>query len=139
MPLQKHVNYKIRNTGCIQQNNTTEVCKTLVHSLVTSLLDYGNVLLYGITDTITGRLQQVQTLQHGWLPILESDLTHHTGTAFPPLVTCAIQITVQGIDIYMQGFIWNNCSVFNGARHPISTCTITEIGGKLYMFQIRVL
>ena len=39
---------------------TTAACKTLVHSLVTSRLDYGNAVLYGISDRLLHRLEMVQ-------------------------------------------------------------------------------
>jgi hypothetical protein len=35
-------------------------CMTLVNSLVTSQLDYGNVMLYGLPVNITNKLQRVQ-------------------------------------------------------------------------------
>jgi len=52
--------YQIRNIGCIRQCITTDTCKTLVNSLVTSHLDYGNALHYGILKLLTARLQGVQ-------------------------------------------------------------------------------
>ena len=39
---------------------TTAACKTLVHALVTSRLDYGNAVLYGISDRLLPRLEMVQ-------------------------------------------------------------------------------
>ena len=35
-------------------------CKTLVHALVISRVDYGNTLLYGITDRLLHRLEMIQ-------------------------------------------------------------------------------
>ena len=35
-------------------------CKTFVHSLVTSGIDYGNAVLYGISDRLLHRLDMVQ-------------------------------------------------------------------------------
>ncbi|XP_060083129.1 uncharacterized protein LOC132562405 [Ylistrum balloti] len=52
--------HQIRNIGGIRQFITTDACKTLVHSLVTSRLDYGNALLVGVSDTLMSRLQRVQ-------------------------------------------------------------------------------
>lgn len=67
MTMEKQVNavakscyFQIRNIGRMRQFITTDACKTLVHSLVTSRLDYGNALLYGISDSATRRLQKVQ-------------------------------------------------------------------------------
>ena len=39
---------------------TTEACKIIVHALVISRLDYGNALLYGITEALMTKLQMVQ-------------------------------------------------------------------------------
>ena len=52
--------YQIRNIGRIRPHLTEESCKTLVHALVTSLLYYGNALLYGLPQTALQRLQNVQ-------------------------------------------------------------------------------
>ena len=52
--------YQIRNIGHIRHYISNEACKFLVHSLVTSSLDYGNAVLYGIPQTLSGRLQRVQ-------------------------------------------------------------------------------
>jgi hypothetical protein len=40
--------YQIRNIGRIRTYITDDACKTLVNSLVTSQLDYGNVMLYDL-------------------------------------------------------------------------------------------
>ena len=40
----------------------TAACKTLVHSLVTTRIDYGNAVLYGISDRLLHRLEMVQRL-----------------------------------------------------------------------------
>ena len=39
---------------------TTEGCKTIVHAIVISRLDYGNALLYGISEALMTKLQMVQ-------------------------------------------------------------------------------
>ena len=39
---------------------STTVCKSLIHGLVTSRLDYGNTILYGISDRHMHRLEMVQ-------------------------------------------------------------------------------
>ena len=52
--------YQIRNIGRIRTYITDDACKTLVNSLVTSRLDYGNAMLYGLPANITNKLQRVQ-------------------------------------------------------------------------------
>ena len=44
----------------IRTSLTTAACKTLVHSLVTSRLNYGKAVLYGISDRLLHRLEMVQ-------------------------------------------------------------------------------
>jgi len=52
--------YKIRNIGLIRKYINDETSKTLVQTLITSWLDYGNALLYNIPISLTNRLQLVQ-------------------------------------------------------------------------------
>ena len=47
----------------IRTSLTTAACKTLVHALVTSRLDCGNEVLYGISDRLLHRLEMVQRLE----------------------------------------------------------------------------
>ena len=44
----------------IRDSLTTSVCKRLIHELVTSRLNYGNAMLFGITDRLLHRLEMVQ-------------------------------------------------------------------------------
>ena len=67
LTMKTHVNqvtkscyYQLRNIGTIRNYITDQVCKTLVQALVTSRMDYGNALLYDITDTLFNKLQHVQ-------------------------------------------------------------------------------
>ena len=53
-------NMHIRNIGSIRRYLSPEAAKVLVHSLVISRLDYGNVLLYGLPQTQLSRLQRIQ-------------------------------------------------------------------------------
>ena len=44
----------------IRTSLTITACQTLAHSLVTTRIDYGNVVLYGISDSLLHRLEMVQ-------------------------------------------------------------------------------
>jgi hypothetical protein len=44
----------------IRQYITEDACRKLICSLVTSRLDYGNALLYGLPTSVIQRLQRVQ-------------------------------------------------------------------------------
>ena len=50
----------LRNIGAIRACLTEDACKTLINALVTSRLDYGNALLYGINDSLSRKLQKIQ-------------------------------------------------------------------------------
>ena len=52
--------YQIRNIDHIRRYITLAACKTLAHALITSRLDYGNALPYGLPSTLMTRLQTVQ-------------------------------------------------------------------------------
>ena len=52
--------HQIRTIGRIRKNITADACRTLVQATITSRLDYANVLLYGISKCLLGRLQRVQ-------------------------------------------------------------------------------
>ena len=52
--------HQIRNIGRIRSLITDDACKTLVCSLVTSRLDYGNALLYGTNNSVQNKLQRIQ-------------------------------------------------------------------------------
>lgn len=67
MSMEKHVNLlcrscyvQIRNTGQIRPLLNTEATKSLVHSLITSRLDYWNSLLCGVAEDLTSKLQRTQ-------------------------------------------------------------------------------
>ena len=52
--------FQIRNIGRIRHLIDEETCKTLIHALVTSRLDYANALLVGLPCSATNKLQRVQ-------------------------------------------------------------------------------
>ena len=52
--------YHLRNVGKIKRNLTKADLLSLVHSVVSSKLDYCNVVLYGINRDVINRLQKVQ-------------------------------------------------------------------------------
>ena len=56
----KTCNYHLRNIGRIRGFISTDACKTLVNSLVTSRLDYGNSLLFNINKGSMDKLQKIQ-------------------------------------------------------------------------------
>ena len=51
--------FHIRNIGCIRPFISEDACNMLLNALVTSRLDYGNALLYGIAKNLTDKLQRV--------------------------------------------------------------------------------
>lgn len=58
--ISKQCFYQLRNIGRIRKLISENACKTLVCSLVTSRLDYGNALLYGLSSSSLSKLQRIQ-------------------------------------------------------------------------------
>ena len=48
--------------GRIRRYITNTACKSLVHAMVLSRMDYGNALLFGVSDFLLKRIQRVQNL-----------------------------------------------------------------------------
>ena len=62
--------HQIRNIGRIRPYITENACKTLICSLVTSRLDYGNALLYELPASVIQRLQRIQNTSAGVVTLL---------------------------------------------------------------------
>ena len=65
--MEKHVSALVKSyfaqictIGRIRPYLTESACKTLVATLVTSRMDYGNAILYGINNNVLSKLQRVQ-------------------------------------------------------------------------------
>ena len=56
----KSCNCQLREIGKIRQYLTLEAATNLIHAFVSSRLDYGNSLLFGLPDTDLKKLQKVQ-------------------------------------------------------------------------------
>ena len=54
------VRYQLRNIGFIRKYLTRSATEKLVHSLISSRLDFGNGLLYSLPDSQIGKLQKLQ-------------------------------------------------------------------------------
>ena len=67
LTMDKHVNHvcrtgrmHLRNISRVRRYLTTDAAKSMVISLVSSRLDYANVILAGVPQALTDRLQKVQ-------------------------------------------------------------------------------
>jgi hypothetical protein len=58
---------QIRNIGRIRSYITDSACKTLVCSLITSRLDYGNALLYGVNASVLAKVCNTSLKSHGYI------------------------------------------------------------------------
>ena len=54
--------YHLRNIGSIRRLLTKEATAMLIHSLITSRLDYCNILYHGIPNKLLNKLQRVQNV-----------------------------------------------------------------------------
>ena len=54
--------FQLHNIAKIRHCLTVNACKTIVHALVTSKLDYGNAVLFGINERLINKLQMTQNL-----------------------------------------------------------------------------
>ena len=52
--------FQLHNIAKIRYCLTVNACKTTVHALVTSKLDYGNAVLFGINERLINKLQMTQ-------------------------------------------------------------------------------
>ena len=52
--------FQLHNIAKIRHCLTVNACKTIVHALVTSKLDYGNAVLFGINGRLLNKLQMTQ-------------------------------------------------------------------------------
>lgn len=55
----KAAHFHLRNIGSIRKSITYEACEKLIHAFVTSRLDCGNALLFGLPDNQHKRLQRM--------------------------------------------------------------------------------
>ncbi len=67
LTMEKHISsitkacyYQIRCISRIRKFITTDACRSLLQSMVTSRMDYANVLLHGLPRTLLNRLQLLQ-------------------------------------------------------------------------------
>ena len=52
--------FQLHNIAKIRHCLTVNACKTIVHALITSKLDYGNAVLFGINERLINKLQMTQ-------------------------------------------------------------------------------
>jgi hypothetical protein len=83
--------HQIRNIGKIRPFITENDCKTLVCYLVTSPLDYGNLLLYGV---INYTIETATCAEYGSLAYISKKETrvNYTSSYSSALVTCAVPL-----------------------------------------------
>ena len=78
----------------------------MVQALVTSRLDYGNVLLHGLPNTTISVLQRVQNTATRIYNTNAKTGSHHTSTPEITLATCGETATIQGATLHLQGPPW---------------------------------
>lgn len=58
--ISRSVRYQLRNIGFIRKYLTRSATEKLVHSLISSRLDFGNSLLYNLPNSQIAQLQKLQ-------------------------------------------------------------------------------
>ncbi len=56
----KSANYQLYQISRVRKYLTKDACISLIHAFVTSKLDYGNALLFGVHDYLLKKLQKIQ-------------------------------------------------------------------------------
>ena len=56
----KAANFHLYNISRVRKYPNRDACEKLVHAFVTSKLDYGNALLYGLPEYLMNKLQKIQ-------------------------------------------------------------------------------
>ena len=85
----------IRNIGCISNYITDDACKTLVQSLITSQLDYGNAILYCLPTNLINKLQRYENTS----AVLISRTKKHDDTLFSPLAARTLLVSMMTLTL----------------------------------------
>ena len=80
--------FHLRNIGSIRQYLDPDTAAQIIHSFITSRLDYCNALLYGLPDYLLLRLKNVQNTAVRIITLckIENHITAHLKK--PPLAPC---------------------------------------------------
>ena len=93
--------FQLHNIAKIRHCLTVNACKTIVHALVTSKLDYGNAVLFGINERLINKLQMTQN-SAARLIMRQRRRDHirvHTGPDCTALATNQISNTAQSAGV----------------------------------------
>ena len=58
--IEKSCNFQLRSTDKTRQCLSSDAASNFIHAFISNKLDYGNSLIYGLTDNDIQRLQNVQ-------------------------------------------------------------------------------
>ena len=87
--------YRMRDIGHTSPFLTVDTTQCLVHAFVTSRLDMGNALFYGMTR---GQLQRLQRIQNSAVRLVTQDRpppSHQAGPSAAALVACGAAYPLQ--------------------------------------------
>ena len=95
--------FQLRKVAAIRPFLTHAAAETLIHSLITSRLDYCNSLLAGLPSSSLNRLQAVQNAAARLLMKKKKVWSYHTHIDGTPLATSQEKDTIQGSPTDVQG------------------------------------
>ena len=117
--------YHLSRIAKIRDSVSTTVCKSLIYGLVTSRIDYGNAILFGISDRHLHRLEMVQrSAARIVMQIRRRDRQSMT-TILRQLRQKAYRI--QATSTRAQGFIRRHATVSRGTATPARTSPIAAL------------
>ena len=106
--------YQLRQLRCVMQSLTSEAAMTLVHSFVSTRLDYCNSVLYGIADN---QLQRLQSVQNAAAPLVTG--TRRTENITPVLQSLALHwLPVRQRIVYKLATLARRMTIASHSRPP---------------------
>ena len=116
--------YQLRQLRSIRRSLSTDAAKTLVHSLISSRVDYCNSIFYGATDVVVRRLQSVLNAA------ARRKFDHITPVLRDELHWLPIR---QRIDFKIAVFVYNALHG-RGPAYLSRTCNpVREVGAKAHL------
>ena len=104
--------FQLHNIAKIRHCLTINACKTIVRALVTSKLDYGNAVLFGINGRLINKLQQTAKFGNAFGNVTAAPRPHHAGSDCTALATNQISHYVQSACVDVSRSLQSSAQVY---------------------------